>query len=396
MNHDEPSEIEDDPKATLARLGISISVSVDPAPIESPEARTVDTGELCPTVDGKWLLNPKSTFPLVVSGLKEDALALKALLDESCSRSWYETLPKIAGHISRANLRCMQIDEYIEKNRPLYLETIESLKGSSAEWREASEKNREDLLIEFRQEALQHLNVRPNANLIALFEGSPADITVDDGLIRRFGYDAVIFYLRHAASPQKVRKIAADHYERPAWEKLVDLGLARRGSEIPISIVLEILTLKEMTDLVQDLNPPPFRRKAKAIEFLLAVPDIPRRLGERIAQRQLFQLKPLPDDFSALDLTEVQRSLAYSAEVGELLTHTSVMGYLAYQQQKRNLGLQESIEGWRILAVGGDSACPYCVEQSKRTFEVSAVPRVPLHLGCRCSLTPKIKGFDTH
>jgi len=383
-----------DPKAVLARYGISVEVSMIPDGAAPLGGRKPDTGEPCPTGDGRWLLNPKGTFPLATSGRRDDIFALKRLLDEACVRSWHEVLPRVTGLLCSSNIRCEQIDEFIAKSKPTYFETIEALKNLSSEWPKASDKDREDLLNEFRREAVERLRIRPNANLVVLFEGAPADVTLDDRLVERYGYDAVIFYLQHAENPRKARKVAADRYERPVWERLVDLGLAERGADIAVPALLGSLTLKEMAGLASDLEHPPFARKAKAIEYLSNVPDIQKRLADRIGIRQVFQLKWLPEDCCGTDLTELQKALAYSAEVAELLVHTYVMAHFAFQHNSGNAALQGSIDGWKILAVGGESSCPFCIEQSKRNFPATDPPVVPLHVGCRCSVSPQITGLS--
>src|SRR5438128_558047 len=231
-----------DPQAVLARYGISVEVSMIPDGAAPLGGRKPDTGEPCPTGDGRWLLNPKGTFPLATSGRRDDIFALKRLLDEACVRSWHEVLPRVTGLLCSSNIRCEQIDEFIAKSKPTYFETIEALKNLSSEWPKASDKDREDLLNEFRREAVERLRIRPN------------------------------------------------------------------------------------------------------------VPDIQKRLADRIGIRQVFQLKWLPEDCCGTDLTELQKALAYSAEVAELLVHTYVMAHFAFQHNSGNAALQGSIDGWKILA----------------------------------------------
>src|SRR6266567_169280 len=365
----------------LQKYGISITVTADPEVKGTSTEEAVDLGDLQLTPEGGWILDPKSTFPLTLFGAtKEVVLDLKVLLDESCVRSWHDLLPKISGFLSQANLRCREIETYIQTQKDIYFQKIKELKESSPEWQNSLENDRLDLLDEFRRVAIEHLRVRTQANLKVLFEGEPRDITIDDKLIGKYGYDVIVFFLRHAPNLGKVYVIPADDYERKNWEKLAQLGLASRGDDIQLISILSALTLKEMMELVNDLQIPTFRRKAKAIEFLSAVPDIEQRVRRKLSYRQLFQVKPLPAEFADVDLGSIQQALAYSDEVAQLLQHTYVMGYLAAKNRLRYSEMKNLFSGWQILASGGDTACPFCIEQSKLAFATDNPPVVPLHV----------------
>ena len=52
------------------------------------------------------------------------------------------------------------------------------------------------------------------------------------------------------------------------------------------------------------------------------LPDIWERLGKIVAFRELFQLQPLPNEFSEIDLKEVSKSWKYVSEVAFLIGHT--------------------------------------------------------------------------
>ncbi len=376
----------------LQKYGISITVTADPEVKGTSTEEAVDLGDLQLTPEGGWILDPKSTFPLTLFGAtKEVVLDLKVLLDESCVRSWHDLLPKISGFLSQANLRCREIETYIQTQKDIYFQKIKELKESSPEWQNSLENDRLDLLDEFRRVAIEHLRVRPQANLKVLFEGQPRDMTIDDKLIGKYGYDVIVFFLRHVSDRGKVYVIPADHYERRNWEKLTELGLANRGDNIQLISILSALTLREMTELVNDLQVPTFHRKAKAVEFLSTVPDIEQRVQRKLAYRQLFQVKALPAEFADVDLGSIQQALAYSDEVAQLLQHTYVMGYFAAKHRLRYSEMGGLLSSWRILASVG--ACPFCIEQSKLAFAADKPPVVPLHIGCRCQVSPNLEGF---
>lgn len=349
-----------------------------------------DTGPVTATSDGGWVLNPKSTFPLTVYGIdRATAEDLKRLLDQGYSLGTYDHARALVPLIARSNLRCKEVDEYIRRFKPQYLKTLEELKRSSGEWASASEPDREDLLSTFRQQAIDSLEVRPAVcDLETLFESEPLDTTIDDALIDRFGFETLQLYLRYAGNLAKVHVIPADHYDRDGFEKLVKVGLAIRGAEIPLSGILETLKLKDLKELVADLHPPSFRRKAQAIDFLMKLPDVKEGISKVVAFRELFQLKPLPAEFSHIDLDQISASWSCAHEIATLIAHTYVVaGYATCKRQYQDD--LSYITGWELSS--DETSCPYCKCAAAKAYPKTQRPKVPLHIGCRCSVLPKLR-----
>lgn len=71
--------------------------------------------------------------------------------------------------------------------RVLYRKSVDAQRRASAEWADAGERDREDLLQSFRQSAIASLDVRPYADLVTLLEDEPTDATLDDALIAEYG-----------------------------------------------------------------------------------------------------------------------------------------------------------------------------------------------------------------
>lgn len=368
-------------------ITISTSITSSSSSFENP-----DTGAVTATSDGRWVLNPRSTFPLTIYGIDQaTAEKLKMYLDHGYTQGIYAQSRALLPIIARSNLQCKEIDDYVRKFKPQYLKYIEDLKQSSSEWACASEKDREDLLVTFRNKAIESLDVRPYCDLIALFEDEPKDATIDDAVIDKFGFENFQLYLRYAGNLGKVRLIPADHRERTGFENLVVCGLAIRGADIPLSNILETLTLKEMNELVADLNLPSLKRKATAIDSLTKLPDIKDRVGKKVAFRELFQLKALPQELSHLDIRQISSSWRYAYEVAMLLAHTYVMGGSASGERRQKEEYSSFILGWEILATKDESSCAYCKRAEAKDYPKTLPPKVPLHIGCRCTVLPKLR-----
>lgn len=370
-------------------LELPVRISVDYS--SEPSKFYPETRDVVETEDEGWILNPNSTFPLTIYGVnKETIYEIKKILDEGFSKSYYETEKKLHPIVARTNLRCKEIDEYVNKFKPQYRSKIEELIQNTPEWNSLGDKDKQDLLSSFKKIAIESLDVRPYCDLEALFDCEPIDATIDDALIDKYGFDNIKFYFRYANNINKVRIIPSDSYERPGFEKLVDLGLARRGTDIPFPEILNALKLKELNELVKDLDVKPFTRKDKSIEFLLTLPDIHQRLSKVVAFRELFQLKPLPKEFENLDVSKISENWKYTSQITFLIVQTYFSGCNEFQRYQNSLNSISIFKGWEIKAVNDSSTCPYCQRASSKTYPTTQRPKVPLHIGCRCTVIAKL------
>ncbi|MBI3128643.1 MAG: hypothetical protein HYZ11_13650 [Candidatus Tectomicrobia bacterium] len=346
----------------------------------------IDTGRLQKVGSNDWVINPKTTFPLTICGVSQSiAKEIKDILDSNLNRGIHEQIKSLAPIIARSNLRCREIDEYVNEIKPKYLRIIEEQKRASSEWPDASEKDREDLLETFKQKAMESIEIRPRADLGTILEGEPTDATFDDDLIDHFGFEALRLYFRYSDNLAKVRVVPANHRDRDGFEALVQKGLAIRGTEIPLASILDSLKLKEMNEMASELGAPAFKRKAQAIEYLESIKNIQETLGKKIAFRELFQLKPLPGEFSGIRVEEVSRSWKYYEEVAELLAHTYSMAAYASRWKESDASY---VSGWEIA--GAEYCCPHCQKLAAKTYSRKNFPQVPCHIGCSCSVHPVV------
>ena len=369
-------------------------ISSNISPKHSNDTHLTYSGQLVASQDGGWVINPGSTFPLTIYNIDQrTAKDFKAILDEESSLGRRDYSHRLTSIIAFSNLRCKEVDDYINKFKPQYLFELEKAKQASKEWQSASEQDQKDLLQEFQSDALCKIDVMPDVDdLVMLFEHDPKDETIDDSLVKRYGYDCLCLYLRFARDLYKARIIPANHPQRKGFEELVNVGLARRGTDIEIKAVIETLKLKEMRELVPDLNPSGFGRKASAIEFLLSLPDIKERLGKKVAFREIFQLRPLPEEFSYINLSKVAESFSYASEIASLISHTYIGAIFAtrdWETSQQSLPhLLPNIKGWEIDFIDDDRCCPFCRRAGKKLYPKDQPPKAPLHIGCRCSVSP--------
>lgn len=318
---------------------------------------------------------------------KNKAQEVRNLLDNDEIRD-YRKDDKLVGIFAAHNLMIKEIEEYKNKYKGQYLSKIEELKNSSSEWNVLGEKDREDLLIEFRQVAIKGIYERANCDLEVLFEFEPKDITLDDDLIKEYGFENIQTYLSYADNLDKIRVIPNDNYSRPRFEKLVELGLAKRGNELSKEEILSTLTLKELNAIANNPDKE-YKRKNQAIEYILTLEDLEQKIGKQISLRELFKLNPLPPKYNSLNLHEISTTWSYHAQEVRLLMDTYRNSFYSW----RDLKDKEYVKGYKIEPLDKEDPCPCAKERSLKKYSKNNPPRVPCHVGCNCFLN-KEYNFD--
>lgn len=334
------------------------------------------------TKETEFVVNPGATFELTLLNADENLgkQIRTILLDENIYDD--KKRHKIVALFAEYNLKVKEVEAYKKKYGKVYHDKLDEQKNASSEWQAAGEMDKEDMLSDFRDIAVKTIYEQANCDLITLFEKEPNDITVDDALIKEYGFDNIEIYLRFADNLDKVRVIPNDNYNRPRFEKLVELGLAIRGSSIPLQEILSTLTLKDLNDIAG--NPEKqFKRKNQAVDFILTIPNIEEKIGSKISLRELFKLKALPEKFSNVNLKEVSDAWTYTYEVVSLLVDTYRTAFYAEQTLKD----KEYVKEYKVETWGNEeNICPCAKELINKTYPKSRPPKIPYHIGCNCQL----------
>ncbi len=337
----------------------------------------------------EFILNPGAPFELTLLNADETLgnQIRKILSDENV----YDNKKghQIVALFAEFNLKVKEVEAYKKKYGKVYFDKLEELKNNSTEWKSAGEKDKEDMLEDFRQIAIKGIYERANCDVVSLFEKEPKDITIDDELIKEYGFDSVETYFRFADNLDKVRVLPNDNYNRPRFEKLTEAGLAIRGSSIPIEEILSTLSLKDLNDIAK--NPEKeYKRKNQAIEFLLTIPNIEEKIGSKISLRELFKLKPLSDKYASINFKEITDTWSYTYEVVSLLIDT----FRNSNYTKQTLQDKEFAKGYTVTNFEGEEyMCPCAKELINKKYPKSRPPQIPYHIGCNCSLD-KEYNFD--
>jgi hypothetical protein len=330
---------------------------------------------------GNWILNPTAPFELTIMNSDINiSQQIRDLLDNDEMREYIKE-NKIVALFAEHNIKVKEIEDYKKKYQGIYLSKIEELKNNSTEWEKLGEMDREDLLIEFREEAENAIYERAECNLDILFEYEPVDITIDDELVKEYGFENIKTYLSYY-DINKIRVIENDAYSRPMFEKLAELGLAKRGLDLSKEEILSTLTLKELNTIASNPNKE-YKRKNQAIEYILTFENLDQIIGKHISLRSLFKLQPLPQKYDTLNLNEISETWQYHEEEAKLLIQTYRNSYYSWKEVNNREHLKY-VNQWEVSNF--NDTCP-CGKKRTKTYSKNNVPRVPFHIGCTCSLS---------
>ncbi len=367
-------------KSKKVDIPIKVSIEKNYKASGCDEGRIVDTGKISKVGENTFCINPKSPLPLTLKGLSMSrAKLIKQLLDGEAQ--WERNINEITLEIAQQNIECEELEEYIDKTRAEVLEYIEKRKRDSNEWKNSSEKDKEDLAIEFQNEAIENLSSKPSNEIAleTLLFGEPKDVTVDDQLLELFSGNKGIysFYITSLGRGSKANSIPADDYYRKKWETLVELDLAKRGKSIPVKAILEGLRMKDINEYFSDRLEKKLTRKAKAIEFAVQQPDVIDVLSKHMSFRELFQIS----EPEGLDVSEIRACYEYASAQAEIISETYVAGYRTLNILKDSR--EADYDGWEIEA---DDCCQQCSKHNGKKTKSKPSRLPPFHVGCSCSL----------
>ena len=280
-------------------------------------------------VTNGWIINPKCPFELTVMDCDfETASTIRKLCNESDWKAKHELLALFA----TKNIRIKEIDAYKKKYASLYFKRIEELKATSKEYLNAEQKDKSDMLEEFKITAQDCIYELPDYDVYNLFIED--NVTIDDDLLQRYGFDCLEAYLNYYGKIGSVVTVSKDAFYRPAFEKMVEKGIAIRGKDIPATEILFVQNLKTLNAIANNPDKE-FKRKNQAIEYILNDEKAASRIGEYVSFRELFKLLPLPHEYDALDVDAILRVWeSHKVEI-ELLIRTykeSVYNWKCYME----------------------------------------------------------------
>ena len=340
--------------------------------------------------NGDYLINPGASFELTLYNADEDKIDLFVdALNQSINQSPYNMIQNLIRILIVADIRCREIDAYVDEYRPKYEKFVKELIEKHPDWKDANERDRKDILKEVCQTALGMIYVRPDVELDHLFEYYPWDDPLPRKVLQKYPLNVISKYIRVWDEKMGVKVIPADNADRNLYEQMIELGLAIRGRDIPTEKILTTLKMDQMREIASKFDVKIPRKKDEAAKKLSDIEGITEYLDKNVSFRELFQLAPLPEEFKDVKIEKVGKFIKYCRIISDLIGRTYIF---AYYEGRRDYSDEDYIEGYKI-SVGDMSTCPYCKEQAKKKYSKKNRPRPPFHLACRCSVILKFRNL---
>lgn len=340
-------------------------------------------------LDGFWILNPGTPFELtLLTNSKKIALKVREILDgNKTDDSYANSTDELLVIFLENDLKVKEFEDYKCKYKDSYKNRIGEMISKSKEW-VTSYEDREDLLKRYRDLAVKEIYERISDDLSysTLFEWEPKITQLDIELIHEFGFQNISTYLRYyMENHDKIHIVPYGNKQRPIFENLVKQGLADNGFNLSKEDILNILSLKELNEIAK--NPDlVFKRKKVAIDFLLRIDNIEDKIGQKIALRELFKLKSLPDKYLAISIEDIFKEWDYYYEVIGLIWGTYSNSYNTIMKLSDNKEIEFYKISYSIELPYEKYPCKRAQERKNKTFTKNNIPKVPCHIGCHCNL----------
>ena len=347
--------------------------------------------------NGDYLINPGASFELTLYNADKDKIDLFVdALNQSINQSPYNMIQNLIRILIVADIRCREIDAYVDEYRPKYEKFVKELIEKHPDWKDANERDRKDILKEVCQTALGRIYVRPDVELDHLFEYYPWDDPRPRKVLQKYPLNVISKYIRVQDERMEVKVIPADNTDRNIYEQMVELGLAIRGRDIPTEKILTTLKMDQLREIASKFDVKIPRKKDEAAKKLSDIEGITEYLDKNVSFRELFQLAPLPEEFKDVEIKKVGEFIKYCKIMADLIGRTYIFAYYegrrGYKQDLLSSDDEDYIEGYKV-SVGDTSTCPYCKELAKKKYSKKNRPRPPFHLACRCNVIPKIRNL---
>lgn len=299
----------------------------------------------------------------------------------------WEKPKKLFPNFIEYNIKCVQVEAYIDKYRPIYLKNIDELIDKSLDWNQMGEADREEHLKTIKEKAsLQIQEIPSGIDLVSLFDYHDMDHSIDDQLLGKYGYEVLDSYMKYQRNKSVVKE---DDRER--FDVLVKKGLATPGEQLEVEVILEKLTLKELNNIAAK-NEGYFKRKQKAIEYIVQLDNYIDRVKNTVPLRRYFTLNYIPGDYSEIDLQEISNSWKYYSEYIRTIVNTySTIRHIIDTAN----GYSSMVKCYYVEAEtddAGDFVCPASkLVHGKKIRNNLANINLPVHVGCNCRLRPEFK-----
>ena len=325
------------------------------------------------------VINPKSSFELTL--YNSDQSTIKKVVNILKDENLWNKTPDLLPYFASQNIKCKEVEEYIEKYKPIYISKLSEECNKSEEYRNASEMDKAEIKKELKEEVLNQLYEKADCELDTLFEYSNIDITIDDKIVEKYGFNVISKYFGLGYYKNKV----VTHWERKDFEDLVKADLVYTFEQIDKDEMLTSQTLKTLNAICEkDENH--FKRKNKAIEYLNENKQLYENIGKHIATRNIFKLKNLPTEFENIDIDEITNYWSFLKEYIKLISDTFKISENNHEDISEDNSWIKGFTVQKAEDYNTSQICQRAREECKKKYSKSNRPKMPFHIGCNCDL----------
>ncbi|MFH1259244.1 MAG: hypothetical protein ABII74_05455 [Elusimicrobiota bacterium] len=300
---------------------------------------------------------------------------------------------KLLELLVKNNVRCREIDSYVNEFRPQYIQNLKTYSGLNVDWQSINEIDISSIPEEIRKKAVDELRIKPDTNIEVLFKLYPCDDSVPIEVFRKYPFKVIVKYLNVWDRGKELKVIPLEHRDRKIYEKMVELNLSMQGEAIPLKDILVTLKLSELKEIGLKVNTEPSNKKEKVIENLLSKEGVEKQIQGSINLKDYFKLISIEREFGSDIFSKLNSSIKYNELNADLIGRTFLFSY--YNDSRDNSWSNpissELITGYEISMVSDARCCPYCKDMKGKKFDKVNCPKIPLHLACRCAKVPLTK-----
>lgn len=327
----------------------------------------------------EFIIGAGTSFPLHLYNAPEGVLREVAEHLEQMSESmqkWNSLIPFFIQH----DIRCHEVDAYVREFRPIFIEALQKASGEDQD--------------EGIETALQTLEVIPDIEVDDLFEISGFDLEMPRLFLRGVEPSLIQAAVEELTRLRwKGEKVISLMKDDPRWRSFAflaetDLILADEG--IPLTERLSCLKVDELLEVSRILgNIKMPSVKSGMVATLAGHPGTAAAITQRWPERVF--LKVLPEDSERWKVADsINLLVGHASIMAETVARTYAS---ARHSQHRGEMVDDTgfIVGWEISPIEDARCCRRCRVASRRRYPANPPPAVPLHLVCRCILSPILR-----
>ncbi len=331
--------------------------------------------------ENTWTLFEEIPLPLTLISDDEKTATECSKIVQEIGFSYIHT-ENIILFISQHELEFIEISKYISQIVSQYKEHVNHQIEESDDWLSETDIGREYLLSEFEGNSRQECNISFDAKTwkeIQLFDGKN-NYRISK-FLESFNNDPDLFslYMRRltGGGGNPVYRLEPDDRDRKNWVALEKIGLAKRGKNLPINMIIGSLTISEINNI---LEKPQTRKikKQKAIEEALEDKNIFNKISKNIPIRQIFQIVQ-PENISFDDMRIFYSYRKYEANI---IHQNFRMNFNTLREI--SMAEEDYKSAWEIKS----DDCLACSEIELTNKKHKTLPEKlpPFKIGCKCHL----------